>query len=276
MSWPKIKNMIILILLATNLCLAVFTINRQAQADQIQEQPRNEVIAFLQSKDIQVQEQIVPDDMLLKPMQVTRDIEQECILAEMLLGETVAVEARGAGVYRYFNDNGSIQFHSNGEFSARFYQEGHPLEYNNIEEYSAQMLERIEFDGTLIRTQKEGEEMVLTYREYWKDAPLFNCQVQMNYKNGILVSMTGGRRLIGIPEEVNQREQITVATALMRFFNGVKELGDACTQIREITQGYILTSTITEPIPMTPVWQIVTDTCVYQLDTLTGQLNRVQ
>ena len=105
---------------------------------------------------------------------------------------------------------------------------------------------------------------------------MFNCQVQMNYTGNTLVGMSGGRRLTGEPDEGGSEEQISVATALMRFYNGVKGLGDACTQIQEIRQGYILTPAIAEPIPMTPVWQVVTDTCTYQLDTLTGQISRLQ
>ncbi len=276
MSWPKIKNIIILILLATNVCLSVFTMNRQSRAEQLQKQPRSEAIAFLQSRDIQVREETVPHRMELIPMQVTRNIEQERVLAEELLEGTVSSELRGADVYRYFNDRGSIQFHSNGEFSARFYDDVYRLEDDRIEEYSASVLERIEFYGQLIRMRAEGDEIILTYCQHWKDSPLFNCQVQVNYRNDTLISVTGGRRLSGVPEESAPLEQITVATALIRFYNEVKALGDACTQIKEITQGYILTSAITEPVSMTPVWQIVTDTCTYQMDTLTGQVSRIQ
>ena len=275
MAWPKIKNIIILILLATNLCLTGFTINRQTQAAQLEKQPRAEAIAFLQERNIWIQEDIVPDAVVLKSMQVTRDKEREAVLAQSLLGENVSVESRGAEVYRYFNENGFIQFHSNGEFSARFYGNGY-LARGSIEVHSHQMLERIEFFGELVRKQTDGMKTVLTYQEFWEDASLFNCQVQVNYEAGMMVSMTGGRRLAGIPEESAQQEQITPATALMRFYNGVKTLGDTCTQVKEIIQGYIITSTITESTPMTPVWQIVTDTCTYQLDMLTGQLSRVQ
>ena len=274
-SWSKIKDIIILILLAVNLCLSFFTMNRQTQIDQLQRQPRSEAIAFLKSRDIRIADHTVPECMTLKSMQVTRNIQQEEKLARILLGGTVIPEARGGGVYRYFNDQGSVQFRGNGEFSARFAHGVYQAQQDGIQEYSTYILEQMEFSGQLIQSEKEGEDTVLTYRQFWEDIPLFNCQVQMNYTGNVLVAMTGGRRLTGVPEEIVSTKQISVATALMRFYNGVKELGDACTRIEEIRQGYIVTSAITEPIPMIPVWQVVTDTCTYQLDTLTGQLSRV-
>lgn len=275
MSWSKIKDIIILILLAVNLCLSVFTMNRQTQMDQLQRQPRSEAIAFLKSRDIQIEDHTVPERMTLKPMQVTRNVQQEEELAAVLLGGTVSSDIRGGGVYRYFNDQGSVQFHSNGEFSARFSHGVYQAQQDSIQDHSTYILKQMEFSGELIRTEKLGEDTVLIYRQFWENTPLFNCQVQMNYIGNTLVAMTGGRRLTGVPEEIVSGKPISVATALMRFYNGVKELGDACTRIGEIRQGYILSSAIAEPVPMTPVWQVVTDTCTYQLDTLTGQLSRI-
>lgn len=276
MSWPKIKNIVILILMATNLCLSLFTMSRQTQVNQLEQQPRSEAIVFLRGKEIQIEDDTVPEFMTLHPMQVTRDIHQEETFAGILLGETASLDVLGAGVYRYFNDRGSIQFHSNGEFSARFSHGAYQVQQEDILAYSTYVLQQIGFSGELIQTEEEGGNTVLTYRQYWEDTPLFNCQVQMNYMGNMLIAMTGGRRLSGVPEEIVSGEQISVATALMRFYNGIKGLGDACTQIKEIKQGYILTSAITEPVSMIPVWQVVTDTCTYQLDTMTGQLNRIQ
>ena len=275
MAWSKIKTIIILILLGTNLCLIGFTVNRVAQARQLEAQARADAIAFLQGKGIQLQEEQVPKTMTLNPMRVSRDIERECVLAAALLKGEVAVQARGAEVYRYYNQNGSVQFHSNGEFFARFAAGTMKAEDVTLEEHAQQTLERLDIQGTVTESVEEDGVWVLKFQEEWDGVPLLNCQATLNYENGALVSITGGRRLIGEPEENTSSSPITVATALMKFYYGVEALGDACTQISSITQGYMVTATISDPMPMVPVWYIVTDVRSYQLDTLTGELSCV-
>ena len=54
MAWPKIKNIIILILLGTNLGLLAFSMGREARNYQLQEKARTNAIVFLQEQGIQV------------------------------------------------------------------------------------------------------------------------------------------------------------------------------------------------------------------------------
>ena len=233
MAWPKIKNIIILILLGTNLCLLAFAVSRGVGDRQQQEQARANVISFLQEQGIEVEEELVPKTMDLQPQVVRRDAEQECVLAAALLDGEVSVEARGAEVYRYYNQNGSVQFHSNGEFSARFSADGIPSGEIALEEHGR------------------------------------------HYEKGNLIRITAGRRLVGEPEPDNSAQQITVATALMKFYTGMKTPGDVYTQITGITPGYVVSSTLSETMPLVPVWHISTDVGTFQLDITTGTPSRI-
>lgn len=275
MAWPKIKNIIILILLGTNLCLIGFNVGRTAYSRQLQDQARLDAISYLQSKGIQIEEGQIPDSMQLPPMRVSRDLEREQHLAAALLGGQVSVQARGAQVFRYYNDNGSVQFHSNGEFSARFAAGVMQTQEQDLETYSQQVMQLLEIQGQVVECREDDELCTLTFQESWNGVTLLNCQASLNYQDGALVSITGGRRLVGQPQEDPANSSLTVATALMKFYTGVVELGDACTRIRGIEPGYLVTSTISDPIPMTPVWQITTDIRTYQLDIITGVLSRV-
>lgn len=275
MAWPKIKNIIILILLGTNLCLLGLMAGGAAYSRQLRDQARADAITFLQDKGIQLQEDQVPVTMDLRPKWVSRDVEREHTLAAALLGGEVTVQARGAEVYRYYNKYGSVQFHSNGEFSARFATGVMAVEDMSLEEHSRQVMQRLDIQGEVVRSSEADGLWTLEFQETWDGVVLLNCQASLNYRDGALVSITGGRRLVGEPVENNTETPITVATALMRFYTGVDGLGDACTQVRGITQGYIVTSTISDPAPLVPVWYITTDTRTYQLDTLTGVLSRV-
>ena len=275
MAWPKIKNIIILILLGTNLCLLGFAVSRGAGDRRQQEQARANAISFLQEQGIQIEEEMVPSTMELQAQIVRRNAEQESVLAAALLEGEVSVEARGAEVYRYFNENGSVQFHSNGEFSAQFSSGGLAAGNMELEEHGRQILERLAFQGELLRMEQGEETCTLTYREYWDGMPLLNCQATLHYENGNLLRITAGRRLAGEPELDNSVQQITVATALMKFYTGMKAPGDVYTQITEITPGYVVSSTLSETIPLVPVWYISTDVGTFQLDITTGVPSRI-
>lgn len=88
--------------------------------------------------------------------------------------------------------------------------------------------------------------------------------------------MTAGRRLVGSPVERTDQRPITVASALVYFYNGLNGLGDVCNQVDSIVQGYISVTSLSGPMELIPVWRVTTDTGAYQLDLLTGELNRVE
>ena len=276
MAWSKIKNIIILILLGANIGLLTFTVSRQAIGQQRLSTARTDAIAFLREQGISVQDDQVPRSMTLKPLQVNRDVEQEAVLAAALLDGDVTVDSRGAEVYRYYNGNGSVQFHRNGEFSAQFTQGSFPLEGMTMEEHGKQILKRLNIEGEAVERIERSAVSSALFQEYWNSVVLLNCQATLNYENGCLVSITGGRRLTGEPAAQSGASQpITVATGLMRFYNAMNQPGDVFTRISSITEGYVVTSAISDPLPMTPVWNITTDVGVFQLDLLSGTTTRV-
>lgn len=276
MAWSKIKNIIILILLGANIGLLTFTVSRQVTGQQRLNTARADAIAFLQEQGISVTDDQIPRVMTLEPLQVSRDVEQEAVLAAALLEGEVSVDSRGAEVYRYFNSNGSVQFHRNGEFSAWFTQGAFPLGGLTMEEHGKQILKRLNIEGEAVERIERTAVSSALFQEYWNSVALLNCQATLNYENGCLISITGGRRLTGEPEAQNGASQpITVATGLMRFYNAMNQPGDVFTRISSITEGYIVTSTISDPLPMIPVWNIATDVGVFQLDLLSGNSTRV-
>ena len=68
MAWPKIKNIIILMLLVTNLCLLAFVGWREIRDWQLQDKALEQAVSFLAERGIQVDERIVPRSAELPPM----------------------------------------------------------------------------------------------------------------------------------------------------------------------------------------------------------------
>lgn len=270
MEWPKLKNIILFILVLTNLGLLAFVASRELQNSRQQQQTRQAAIQYLADREITVAEAQVPDEMSLMPQTAKRDLQQEADLAARLLGKDLQEENRGAGVYRYFNDNGFIQFHGDGAIQAQFAPGVFPMGEDRAQA-CLQVLEQLEFEGVLLR--EEGDQLI--FCQQWKGQPLFTQQVTLEVTEGSVAAIPTGRRLVGEPVEDASRSTISVSTALIRFYNGINSLGDVCSRIDSITPGYGATPALSGPMTLTPVWRITTDTRTYQLDLVSGTLARV-
>ena len=251
MEWPKLKNIILVILAMTNLCLFFFVAQREWQQYHFQNQARKDVVAFLASRSITVDPDILPRDRdTLPPLTVVRDLEQEATLAARLLGSDVERQVSGGAVYRYSGQNGSIQFHNDGSFSARFTHGAFPTD-NDPAASAAVLLERLDFTGELIKHTDDS----LTFRQTWQGAPLFFNQVTLAMQDGFFTAITSGQRLGGTPTEDGTRQ--------------------AHPPIVGIQPGYAARSALTGVTLLTPVWQVSTDTVVYQLDLVSGAVTRL-
>lgn len=269
MPWSKLKNIILIILAITNLCLLVLVAGQAFQNTRVRIQVREEAISFLRSRGVEVDNSLVPQTMALKPQRLDRDLAREEEAAAALLGGPVTAESRGGEVYRYFNGKGSLQFHSDGTLSAQLEPGAFPLGEDRDEGCLA-LMERMGLQGVIL---DGGEELV--FRQALEGWPLFTQQVTLVCQEGCLTGITSGRQLVGTPQEDPSRQTIAVSTALISFVNGVNALGDVCNRIDSIEEGYITASTLAGPTVLTPVWRVTTDTGAYQLDTVTGSVGRV-
>jgi len=270
MEWSKLKNIVLIILLLTNLCLLGFVVRQELGERRAQQDTLTNTLGFLARRGVQVSREQVPrtDDLL--PMTVERDLAAENEAAAALLAGPVETEARGGGVYRYYNANGSIQFHSDGAFSAEFSGSLFPLK-DDITRTCLDALVCLDFQGERLDVREDR----LVFRQLWQDYPLFSQQVTLVSDGWQLTAMTGGRRLMGTPAPDSSRSPISESTALIRFLNELSALGDVCSRIETITQGYASSTSLTGPMTLNPVWRITTDTGIYQMDLLTGSLSRV-
>lgn len=271
MPWTKLKNIILLILALANLFLLTMVVSQELQARRAREQTWQGTVDFLARQGVQVDEAILPRTVDLPPQTAQRDLEGERAAAQALLGGEVTMEALGGEVYRYYNDSGSIQFHSYGAFSAQLEPGSFPAEGGPV--WAAQeALAAIGFQGELL---EEGADALL-FRQTWEGAPLFNQEVTVRCSEEGLTALENGHRLVGEPREDPSRQTISASTALVSFLNGVSALGDVCSRMDAIQPGYAVTPALSGGMTLTPVWRVTTDTGAYQLDTVTGQVTRLE
>ena len=226
-----------------------------------------------------VEENIIPKEDTLQPQQVERDRESEPKLAQALLGGQVEERLLGGEVYRYHNQRGYIQFHADGTFQGEFVSGAFPLDGTDPRSYSVEILKKLNFQGEILEVTGEEDgaaETTVLLRQSWNGSPLFDRQVTLTYRGGDLVSMSGGRRLMGTPQPDESRQTLEVPTALIRFYHGLTAMGDVCSRIDSITQGYVASNYSPGSTSLVPVWQVATDTGTYLLDMLTGEVSRVE
>lgn len=267
MPWTKLKNVILLILVLTNLFLLGLVVSQSLQNRRQDSQTREHTILFLSERGVEVDEENIPQSIDLLPQTAERDLEKEQQTAAVLLKGEVEQKARGGEIYRYSNQQGWVQFHGDGSFSAQLEPGVYPAEEK--EEGCIAALEAVGFEGTLLEETEEG----LIFQETWNGVALFGQQVSVFCAEGS-VSTISGQRLMGEPKEDQTRKTITVSTALVRFLNGVSTLGDVCNRIDRVEEGYLCTASLTGAMTLTPAWQVTTDTGTYQLDTVTGTVRR--
>lgn len=270
MPWSKLKNIILVILAVTNLCLLVQVAVPAIQSGQLLSQAREQAIAFLRGRGVQVDEHIIPDEIGLSPQIAERDLIREEQAAAALLGGPVTAEARGGEVYRYFNEKGSVQFHSDGACAAQLEPEAFVLREDRASDCLS-LLERMGLNGEIL--EENGDTLI--FRQTWEGAPLFTQEITLVCQGEGLAAIAAGRQLLAVPQPDAARQTITVATALIDFLNGVGALGDVCNRIDSIEAGYVTSVSLSGATVLTPVWRVTTNTGAYQLDTVTGGVTRV-
>lgn len=270
MPWSKLKNVILAILAVTNLALLALVGGQAIQGSRLLSQAREDAIQFLWNRGVEVEEGIIPQSMELLPQTVDRDLAGEEMAASALLGAPVAAESRGGEVYRYYNENGAVQFHSDGTFSAQLDPEAFSLGEDRAAGCLA-LMERMGFQGVILAEEEDS----FTFQQTWKGTPLFTQQATLVCQGHGLSAITAGRLLVGQPLPDAAKKTVSVATALIDFFNGVGALGDVCNRIDSIEPGYVAAASLSGSIVLTPVWRVTTDTGAYQLDAVTGGVSRV-
>lgn len=271
MEGTKIKNIVIIVLLLLNGFLLVLVGGRWAQDNQSHGAARESAIQIIRDSGIELDDQVVPRQISLPGLQAQRDLEREHDLAAKLLGGAIAVEARGGDVYRYQSELGWLQIHSTGEFLAEFEPGAFAVGEEDVAQHGVQLLAVLDFEGVVL----ERNDQSVTLRQTVNSVPVLGCQATLNYRDGSLVSITAGQRVPGRPGFGKEESAVSVATALMRLYNGMNELGDIYNRIDGIESAYTLSVNLSGPAQLTPVWYVKTDTGAYQLDPRTGQVSRM-
>ncbi len=274
MEWRKLKDLIILILLVVNGFLLVLVGARREESASYERTALEQTVQVLERSGIQVELSAVTDAGELSPMTVERDLEREGKLVRALLDENVQGSNRGGGLYLYQGGLGEVSVRAGGELSAEFEQDEHWMT-DRPEAHAADLLRGMGVEAVQTASDVRGAETVLRFRQSWNGMPVFSCEVELVYRDGMLCSLRGAL-LMAAEGTAETGRPLTLPTALMRFSEAVGATGDVCSAIRSMEVGYRSTAqSLSGGARLTPVWRVSTNTADYYLDCVTGALARL-
>lgn len=273
MEGRKVKNIVILLLLLVNGFLLVLVSSRQGEERRYEQSALTQAIQVLAQNNIAVSEEAVDDASGLFPQTVERSTDGEAAVVQALLGEEVAGENRGGGLYLYTGSCGEVSFRAGGELSAVL-QDDARWYTDDPENHAAQLLRDMELEAERLSVEERGDGTAVVFRQLWKGVPVFSNQLTFLYSGGQLRSLTGVV-VIGGQAAVEQGNVLTRPTALLRFLDDVLESRDVCTAVLSMKAGYRTAQDLSGTTRLTPYWLISTDTADYYMDAATGDLTRI-
>lgn len=273
MVWAKMKNVVLALLLITNLFLGALVFSQEVKADAEEHRARALALAFLGDRGLLVDDSMIPYQIHLEPKALIWSREREPDFAQALLGDFYQ-ESLGGDIVRYFSQKGELRFHGGGEFFGTFPQGSFYAPLGEEISHAQDFLKELDMNVTLLSKEEEGTFLTLTFRQELDGIPLLGCEITLQYQNGSLCDILQGKRLDGEFTQ-GQGSTITVATALVQCYNELSRLGDVCSAFLSVESSYMVSTPLTSSATLTPVWHILTDTGEYYLSTITGTLDRV-
>lgn len=262
METYRLKNIIILILLLLNIFLLSLVVSRYLGQQQAERNLIDQTAALLEKNEVSIDPTLLTGTGNSVSYSYERSRDDEAAFAAALLGEVTAQNSNGSADL-YSNEFGSVTFRSNGSFSLEM---NTPVLYAPSEKDFVQ-----EYCPDHYILTKTGNNSI-TVTPYVDGDPIYNASIHFLFQNQYLISASG----YWIPPKAAASEtveSITKCSAVVYLVDNCKEEGRICNAITDISTGYVLKSTASTPLLLTPAYKIDTNTYSYYISAETGHVS---
>ena len=264
----RLKNVIILILILTDLALMGALVYRRTVGQSVHIRGAEELSALLAADGIQLDPGIIPQTDPPEGRSLTRDTALDRKAAAFLLGKGLTSFNQGGGVYSYTSSAGAALFRDNGSFDA-----AGTLSSGSGETRCREFCEEFHYASLVSRLDEEGSGTMTAVRQFG-GLPVFNASITFTLNRNVLVSVSGTL----LPETFTVTEDtvpLSALAALTAFQLQVRETGAVATSITDLYLCYELQSTAASPMSLVPAWCLVTDTVKYYVNCFTGAVSQI-
>ena len=264
MQSSRLKNIIILILLLTNLSLAAVVVSRQADHQKGLEQVRQQLVTLFAAENVELDEDLISTQTPPLSRTLTRDTQQEEDLAAILLGKNLRWSDQGGGIHLYGSDRGGVQFLDNGSFDAA----GSLSEGASAPEVCRAFCKEFGYGDLTFSSDGTSATAV----QYCDGYPVVNCTVSFTLDSGGLLTVTGTHLPDAYTESAPEEAPLSAAAALDAFLNNHRKSQTAVSKITDVYLCFELQSSASAAMTLVPAWCIVTDISGlnYYVNCITG------
>lgn len=261
MPVSKIKNLILLILALSVICLLFLVVpmrTGQVRAEQALHAQLEELFA---SYDIRLDRGILPHSVDLYPVELSGQQADHAAAAAALLGADTALQPDSTHyAATYLSSAGSCTFRAGGGFSAAL-TDGEST--SDMTGAAKKLLKKMGFDAAeLSQPQRQSAGVyTLTAKQRILGVEVLSDGLTLTYTNGALTKMEG-TFLTGLSQAVRTSDTagVSCAGALTSLLSSRDALGWVGSSILDIRQCYRFSETPSGAMRLTPVWLIETDT----------------
>lgn len=266
METYRLKNIAILILLLLNAWLLVLLGYQYFQARQADSGAEERLRALYASGGLTLAPSVEPLQDVMPSLVLSRREETEALMAAALLGESAESVSQGGGIYSYAAGTGSVQFRSGGSFDGADLR----CPVADPEDFARDFCRRFGYADLVFQTSETG--LTVTAGQRLLGVPIYGCTLSLRFEGGFLTGASGSH--VSSEDAVTEPgEQLSCATALLRFLDFRAAAGVVCSEVREVQCVYELQSS-SAALRLHPLWQIDTDTYRYFVDCATGAVTR--
>lgn len=271
MKTSRLKSIVIAILLLVNIFLFVLLLGRQNQQRAAYERSVEQLSILLSDNGIDFDTALLPRDVSISTIELSRSNDEESAFAEKLLGKAVS-RSVGGGIFIYENDAGSCQFRSNGTVEGALSRHvSNPTAFceDIFRNWGYHMDD--EAYAQALAVNDSGSGTISALREI--DGHLvFAAPLSLTFENSALVSVSGSF----LPEAASLKgaECMDAVSAVVHFLDYRNANGLVCTEITRLSCGYLLQDSSSVSTRLVPVWCIATDAGNYYVNCATGSITR--
>lgn len=258
----QLKNIIILILVLTNVCLVSILASRQQSRTATQNQAAQELVALFESQGVSLDVDAIVWDNPLPQLTLGKDDSLDDAVVEDVLGTTVSRTDRGGGVTQYDSVYGVAYLRANGSFDV----EG-TLCSSDYSAFITSFCQEYGYEK-IVDTVENGQGSVTAAATY-RGLAVQNATVRFDIANDGVVSMAGTL----LPQTyltTTSTASTSALTALNRFLTQRRTTGAVVSAVLEVYSCYEFQTTTTQPMALVPLWCIETDNGTYYINATTG------
>lgn len=275
MDTSKIKNIIILILLAVNVFLAAALIGDRAQTNAVKTAAWESAIEAVERAGISVSEDISSDLATPSVYTLRRDMDSELEWLGRLLGSVTAADL-GGNIWFYSSESGQASVRGAGEcdilFSTDTFSTG-----RSAAKSAEKVMKKLglEPDGANADVISSRDGSTVTLGCLWQGCPVYNAELSFTFSEDYLV-MISGTRIFDRQVQVSGEGVLDELSVMLRFVEAVSEQGYVCSSLSALDSGYIFSVAVSGEGTLNPVWRFTTDTGELYINAVTGRVETLR